>query len=192
MSADAAATESDAALIARSGLEPAAFEHVVERHHAPVFRYVLSRLGPDAVDDVVADTFVTAFAARHRFDPDRATGALPWLLGIATKRIARQREQQARWLERCAAAAASTGPDSSEDGSDRAVERASATALSAPLASALASLSKREREPLLLHVLGGLSYEEVAGALHIPVGTVRSRISRASTRLAGLLDGVAR
>jgi RNA polymerase sigma-70 factor (ECF subfamily) len=48
------------------------------------------------------------------------------------------------------------------------------------------------REPLLLHVLAGLAYEEVAVALGVPLGTVRSRISRARQRLAGLLDGVAR
>jgi RNA polymerase sigma-70 factor (ECF subfamily) len=64
--------------------------------------------------------------------------------------------------------------------------------MAAPLAAALGELSRREREPLLLHVLGGLSYEDVALALSIPIGTVRSRISRASARLAGRLDGVRR
>ena len=194
MGADAAASETDAVWLVRSGFEPETFEHVVDRHHARVFRYVLSRLGPDAAEDVVSETFVTAFAARGRFDPKRADSALPWLLGIATRLIARQRDMQARWFARCAAAARTSSPDgaTSDDAIDRIVDRADAATLAGPLAAALATLSRREREPLLLHVLGGLSYEEVAAALDVPVGTVRSRISRASGRLAGILDGVPR
>ena len=70
--------------------------------------------------------------------------------------------------------------------------RADASLLKPALADALAQLSARERDPLLLHVLANLPYEDVAAALDIAPGTVRSRISRARTRLAGILDGAAR
>lgn len=180
----------DGALLARSVRDPDAFEVVFERHHAAVFRYLVSRVGAAVAEDVLADTFLHAFATRRRFDPSRATSALPWLLGIATKRMARQRRAQAKWVAECVAASAA--PGHAEDGSDRSIERADAAELAGQLSSALDALSAKEREPLLLHVLGGLTYEEVGVALDLPVGTVRSRISRARSRLAGLLDGVAR
>jgi RNA polymerase sigma-70 factor (ECF subfamily) len=192
MHRDVALDVTDAALLARSGDDPAAFEQLVERHHRQVFRYVLSRLGPGAVEDIVAETFLIAFTSRARFDANRATTVVPWLLGIATHRIAREREQQARWLARCAAAAAHSVNSDNGSETDRVTERVDAAALAGPVAAALAELASRERDPLLLHVLGGLSYEEVAAALDIRIGTVRSRISRATARLAGLLDGVPR
>ncbi|MBC7461468.1 MAG: RNA polymerase sigma factor [Thermoleophilia bacterium] len=180
----------DAALLARSLDEPAAFDHVFERHHSVVYRYLVSRLGIGAAEDAVAETFLAAFATRGRFDPARGTSAVPWLLGIATKRIARHRRAvRQHFAEAVAAAQSSTATN---DTDDRSIARSDAASLAPALAGALQHLSAREREPLLLHVLGDLSYEEVAAALSLPIGTVRSRISRARTRLAGIMDGVAR
>jgi RNA polymerase sigma-70 factor (ECF subfamily) len=69
------------------------------------------------------------------------------------------------------------------------IDRLDAARLGPPLAAALASLPARARDPFLLHVLADLSYDEIAIALAVPVGTVRSRIARARTRLSGILDG---
>jgi hypothetical protein len=67
--------------------QPEAFGELYARHCAVVFRYVAGRLGPDAADDLAAETFLAAFRRRHRFDPDR--GAVrPWLFGIATNLVA--------------------------------------------------------------------------------------------------------
>jgi RNA polymerase sigma-70 factor (ECF subfamily) len=156
------------------------FDVLFERHHDRVRRYVVSRVGPDAADDVVADTFVEAFRARRRFDATRGQDAAPWLLGIATNMLARHRSAERRWLERQARALAER-PDEPFD--ERAVERADAGDRRADLVASLAALPERERTPLLLHVLGGCSYEDVAIALDVPIGTVRSRISRGTARL---------
>jgi RNA polymerase sigma-70 factor (ECF subfamily) len=179
----------DALAMRRSLADPTAFDAIWERHHDAVFRYVVSRLGIDQADDVVAEVFLQAYANRRRFDPSLCPTALPWLLGIATRRIGRQRDAQRRWTAQCAAAVEQDRLPSDDDG---AASRVDAARLAPALATAIAQLRPKDREPLLLHVLAGLAYEEVAVALGVPLGTVRSRISRARQRLAGLLDGVAR
>ncbi len=68
-----------------------------------------------------------------------------------------------------------------------AEDRASAALMVPRLDKALAALKEADRETFLLHVLGELSYEEVAMSLRIPVGTVRSRIARARVRLRELM-----
>jgi RNA polymerase sigma-70 factor (ECF subfamily) len=178
----------DAAAIRRSIDDPAAFDAVFERHHHVVFRYVASRVGPDVAEDVVGEVFLAAFASRSKFRPELSTSALPWLLGIATRRISRQRDAERRWVAQCQAAQGERGLQVD----DEAESRIDAERLAPRLDVALQALPLREREPLLLHVLAGLSYEEVAAALDVKLGTVRSRISRGRSRLAGILDGARR
>ncbi|MCW2972988.1 MAG: sigma-70 family polymerase sigma factor [Thermoleophilia bacterium] len=163
---------------------------LVEQFHRSVYGYVAARVGIQAADDVTAETFLAALAARGRFDAGRSGTALPWLLGIATRRIGRHRNDERRWLrDRVAGAAPDLAADEILSGAD---SRLDAAALGRRVAVALVQLSRRERDPLLLHVIGGLPYEDVATALDLPIGTVRSRISRARSKLAGMLDGVAR
>lgn len=179
----------DARSISASRADPDRFRAVFERHHDVVHRYVASRVGSDAADDVVADTFLEAFRTRHRFDASRGTDARPWLLGIATRRIGRSRGGAARELRRIAELTRRGGAAfESEDHGARTIGRLDASRLGAALRAALDALRLQEREPLLLHVLGELTYEEVALALGIPVGTVRSRISRARARLVAALE----
>jgi RNA polymerase sigma-70 factor (ECF subfamily) len=175
----------DAVAIQRSLRDPAAFDAVFERHHDVVFRYVASRVGPATAEDVVGEVFLAAFASRRRFKPSISTSALPWLLGIATRRISRHRDSERRWVAQCQAAQGEL-PEQEDDDADSRVD---AARLGPRLDVALQSVPTRDREPLLLHVLAGLSYEEIAVALDIKPGTVRSRISRGRSRLAGILDG---
>lgn len=171
----------DAACIALSLADPSLFGTLYDRHHLAVFRYVRSRLGTRA-DDVVGDTFAEAFRTRAKFD-DRCDGcALPWLLGIATNRIGRAREAERRWLRAHDSSAGAT--DAFED----ADARLNAERLAPWLHDALAALRRRDREALLLHVAGELSVEEVAAALEVPTGTVKSRLHRARRILAAQLE----
>jgi RNA polymerase sigma-70 factor (ECF subfamily) len=181
--------DSDGVLLARSVDDPTAFEQVYERHHDAVFRYAAARIGLGGAEDLTAETFTAAFDARRRFDRSHGDHALPWLLGIATRRIGRHRDDERRWLRDRASAVAALEPARGDEGREARVD---AGRLAPRLSDALAQLTRRERDPLLLHVLSGLAYEEVATALDLPIGTVRSRISRARTRLAGILDGVER
>jgi len=74
--------DDDATLIARSLHAPECFGALFDRHAPAISRYIARRLGPDAADDLVAETFLVAFARRGRYDAARAD-ARPWLYGIA-------------------------------------------------------------------------------------------------------------
>ncbi|WP_329519452.1 RNA polymerase sigma factor [Spirillospora sp. NBC_01491] len=186
MSDTSLAEADDASCIERSRREPEAFAEVFRRHAPDIKRYVVRRLGGDAAEDVVAETFMAAFRQRDRYDLARPN-ARPWLYGIATnlmRRHVRTEVQQWRLLER-------TGTDPvTAPFTDRSDERISAEATRRNLAGALAALPKGHRDALLLVVWGGLSYPEVAQALGVRVGTVRSRVNRARKKLRAELGGI--
>jgi RNA polymerase sigma-70 factor (ECF subfamily) len=166
----------DERAVVGSVTDPAAFAEVFERHHEAVRRYLVRRLG-GAGDDLAAEVFVRAYAARSRFDPER--GAVrPWLFGFAANVVRHHRRDERRRL----ASLARMPPAAEADDSDLAATAATA-ADRAVLVGALLRLSRTDRETLLLYVWGGLTYAEVATALGVPVGTVRSRISRARSRI---------
>ncbi|MGW7067290.1 RNA polymerase sigma factor [Streptomyces sp. NPDC054855] len=157
-----AGVESDASVIARSRDEPEVFAALFDRYADAVHRYLARRLGGEPADDLMAETFTTAFRQRHRYDPSRATGegARPWLLGIATNLVSRHRRAEARRFKAMARMPAPA--DHEEPLADRAAARVGAQALRRELAGAPAALPARHRDVLLLVAWGGLGYEEVA------------------------------
>ncbi|MDE3130035.1 MAG: RNA polymerase sigma factor [Acidobacteriota bacterium] len=174
----------DGTAIARSLRDPEAFAEVFDRHFAFVHRYVARRAGRDRADDLAAQTFTVAFSHRGRYRDDLGT-ARPWLLGIAGNllRAANRGDQRvASIVERLGSEAASSSSAASPAGASSASEDDDR------LSIALASLQHDQREALLLHALGELTYLEIAEALAIPVGTVRSRISRACAALRAELE----
>jgi RNA polymerase sigma-70 factor (ECF subfamily) len=174
----------DAAVIARSRREPEAFAALFRRHAPVIQRYVIRRIGADAAEDVVAETFLLAFCQRDGYDLSRAD-ARPWLYGIATNLIGRRRRDEIRLYR----ALARTGADPvTEPFTDRVNAAVSATAANRALASELARLPAGHRDALLLVAWGDLSYEEAAVALGVPTGTVRSRLHRARARLRQTLS----
>jgi RNA polymerase sigma factor (sigma-70 family) len=174
----------DATLIARSLRAPECFGALFDRHAPAMSRYIARRLGPDAADDLVAETFLVAFRRRGRYDLAHAD-ALPWLYGIATRLIARHRREEVRFFR----AIARTGVDpAAEPVADQVTDRVAAQAASRELAVALAGLSQAQRDVLLL-VASGLGYEEAALALGVPAGTVSSRLVRARRKVREALGG---
>lgn len=122
----------------------------------------------------IADTFLVAFRIRSRYDLARPN-ARPWLYGIAGNLIGKQRRAEVRALK----ALARTGHDPlaaswSESWVGHTENRIDAQG---PLAGALAALTAGDRHVLLLVAWADLTYQEVAEALDIPVGTVRSRLN---------------
>jgi RNA polymerase sigma-70 factor, ECF subfamily len=175
---------SDGDLFRRSERDPGAFEEIFERHAASVSRYVRRRIGREASEEIVAETFLIAFDRRARFDPTYPS-ARPWLLGIATNLLRRHlREKRARLTT----IARLADPPSIADGREAA--RLDAERARPVLLDALAALSDEDRETFLLVALGELTYAEAAAALEIPVGTVRSRMHRVRSRLRERLPGL--
>jgi RNA polymerase sigma factor (sigma-70 family) len=174
---------SDAELLARAGDEPELLGVLFDRHFATMHRYLERRVGSDDADDLAPEVFRVAFEHRHRF---RALhdSALPWLYGIATNLMLKRWRGERRRLRALARfdAAAEREPSAPEGAEDRL-----ARASRAQLLRALAALPRGERDVILLVAWEDLSYDEVATALAIPVGTVRSRLNRARRKLRELL-----
>jgi RNA polymerase sigma-70 factor, ECF subfamily len=179
----------DAGLIAESCRVPERFGVVFDRHAAAIHGYIARRLGRDAADDLVAETFLVAFRQRGGYDPDQPS-ARPWLYGIATRLVSRRRRDEVRFFR----AIARTGVDPAADPvaepvADEGIRRADARTLHRQLAGALAALAAADRDALLL-VADGLSYAEAAQALGVPDGTLSSRVARARRKLRAGLGGV--
>jgi RNA polymerase sigma factor (sigma-70 family) len=171
----------DAAVIRQSLADPECFTTLYDRHARLIHRYAAQRLGTDAADDLMAETFLIAFRKRGRYDLERKD-ALPWLYGIVTRLIASHRKDEVRRLRLAGriGGVVSAAPVVIEDDPGQAE-------LHGPLAGALAALPKIYRDVVLLVAWAELSYEEAAAALGVPVGTVRSRLARARARLRAAL-----
>jgi RNA polymerase sigma-70 factor (ECF subfamily) len=158
-----------------------AFDELVRRTRRPAYRLArrITRNHEDA-DDVVQDSYVKAFRALERFDPQRAF--LPWFLTIVARSALSLIRQGARHA---------TVPldEPGEEGvtlADRIGGSAPDPDLMARLIDAeeaLARLPDEQRAILALRVDGDLPYSEIASALDIPVGTVMSRLARAREAL---------
>jgi RNA polymerase sigma factor (sigma-70 family) len=172
----------DADILRRSVSEPVAFAELFDLHARAVATFATRRVGADAAQDVLSETMLVAFRRRADFDASWDS-ARPWLLGIASRIVKRHRAQEAaQWR---AFQASVTRDDHTSDGQiDAASARTDAAAAVRALAPRIAALSARDRETLLLYAWGDLKYEEVARALGVPVGTVRSRLNRVRRKLA--------
>jgi RNA polymerase sigma factor (sigma-70 family) len=177
---------SDAELLARAEGEPELFGVVFDRHFATIHRYLERRIGRDGADELAGEVFRIAFEQRARFRPVHES-ALPWLYGLATNLMLKRwrgERREARAVARLEAAARNG------DGPEAQDERIAASVARARLLAALAELPAGDRDVLVLVAWEELTYEEVATALDIPVGTVRSRLNRARARLRELLPDV--
>jgi RNA polymerase sigma-70 factor (ECF subfamily) len=158
---------------------------VYRSEFAAVHRYIRRRVGRAAADDVSAATFAAAYEDWGRFDPARPIR--PWLFGIATNLLRRHHRDEERKLR--AYARTGVDPVSSLDESE-VVRRLDANAEQRALAVALADLRPDQRELLLLHAWAELSDEEIAAALSLPRGTVKSRLHRTRERLRNQLEAI--
>jgi RNA polymerase sigma-70 factor (ECF subfamily) len=178
--------ESDAALIRAAQNDSTSFGTLFDRHFGAVYRFCARRVGSDLAEDIAGETFRRAFEARRSYDL-RQPNALPWLLRIALNLMRdaiRARAAEDRAYARLRVFAR-TGAPSEEDQVPKSAE---ARAELARLARLLLAEPQEDVDALFLHVWDGLSYVDVATALGVPVGTVRSRLSRLRQRLATTLD----
>jgi RNA polymerase sigma factor (sigma-70 family) len=174
---------SDAEVIGRSLGEPETFGLIYDRHAATLLRFLGRRAGANVAEGLVGELFRIAFERRKTFDASRSS-ALPWLYGIGSNLLLKHRRGEARRLR--ASAQMAVAPAAAD-------RRARAAALDARLlfsrvADAIETLPDGERQALLLFAWEDLSYQSVAEALELPVGTVRSRLNRARTHLRELIE----
>lgn len=156
------------------------------QHYDQVASYARQRvIDSSTADDIAQATFLEAWNCRARYDATRGH-ARAWLFGIANHLLARHFRTERRRL-RAYARLATQAVDES-DPSQQAIRRLDAQALRAQIASALAALPRGDYEVLTLYCWADLSYEEIAIALEIPSGTVRSRLHRARRRVRAELD----
>ena len=181
--------ETDAAVIAASERDPARFGVVFDRHATVVFRYLVRRVGVDEAEPLLGDVFRIAFEKRATYDCTRPN-ARPWLYGIATNLLAQHRRREVRRIR--ATARVLARPEPGGDPADDVAAVVDANALWPLVADAIATLPDGERDALVLYVWEGLGYDEIAVALGVPVGTVRSRLNRARLTLRELREPTGR
>ncbi len=171
----------DGEAITASLADSPAFGIIFERHFGAIHGYLRRRVDRQLADELASQTFLVAFDRRAGFDPRRGDSR-PWLFGIATNLLRNHRRREVREL----AAIAELTPDP-VFGIDGVESRIDAERMRSLLAQALADLPPGEADVLLLLVWAELGQSEIAEALSIPVGTVKSRLARARGRLqAGL------
>lgn len=171
----------DSEAIAASLADPRAFGVIFERHFGAIHGYLRRRLDRQLADELASQTFLIAFDRRSHFDP-RRLDSRPWLFGIATNLARNHRRREIRELR----AMAELTPEPLM-GIDGVESRVDAERMRGLLAEALAELPSEEADVLLLLVWAELDQPEIADALAIPVGTVKSRLSRARERLQAVL-----
>ena len=177
----------DAAVIESSIADPAAFATIFDRHAGVIHRFLTRRIDPADADGLVGEVFRIAFERRSSFDLDRLS-ARPWLYGIATNVVAHHRRSENRRFHAMARLASARIDDHTDLVGDRVSASIDADRAGKRLVSAIDDLPAEERDTLLLFAWEELSYSDIAAALDIPVGTVRSRLNRARRRLRSLHD----
>ena len=168
---------------ARDG-ESTAFGVLFDRHAGRIYNYCFRRTGDWALaEDLTSATFLLAWRSRHR-EVLRAESALPLLFGVATNVLRNQRRSLKRSRE--AFARLPLGRSDEPDFADEAAIRLDDRAAIRRLQTVFARLPRREQDVIALCDWSGLSYEDMADALGIPIGTVRSRLARGRRRLREL------
>lgn len=166
----------------------AAFDALYRRYAEPVYRYCLRQTGDaDMAEDALAIVFLEAWR-RHGEVDLTSRPAEPWLYGVARNVLRNQRRARRRRDATLRSLGHARPPDAYDDVSERVERR---QVLDALLRS-LHALPPAQRAVVGLCVLEDRTYEAAAGALRIPVGTVRSRLSRARLHLAlslGMAEG---
>lgn len=164
--------------------DTAAYGELVRRHQQRVVAVAFRALRDRALaEDLAQEVFLRAYRSLARFQTGRRFR--PWLMAIAANRIrdhlkARARRNEVTWeLDRTAATGTSTPLD-----------RAAARQMLQRLEAGVADMPEETREVLRLRFVVGLDYDEVAESLEIPLGTVKSRISRARVALRRLFGEV--
>jgi RNA polymerase sigma-70 factor (ECF subfamily) len=172
----------DADLVRRAAAgDRQAFGEIYRRYHVVVYRFARMMAGSTTVaEDVTQEAFVALMRDLGRYEPRRA-GLATYLYGVA-RNLTRRRLRRERRFVRLSTVDGDE-PLAQGDPSDALVESQERTRLR----RAIAALPSRYREVVVLCALHGLTYAEAAAIVGVPVGTIRSRLSRGRRAIADRL-----
>jgi RNA polymerase sigma-70 factor (ECF subfamily) len=174
----------DAELWRAAGADPEAFGELYERHAQAVFAFCARRTGDlTLAEDLTSVVFLEAWRRRRSV---RLSGhsALPWLLGTAHNVVRNQRRSLRRHR---AAVLRLSANDVSPSGEEEVIARVDAQRTLSAALTAVERLPQEQQDVVNLVLWSGLSYQDAAQALGVPVGTVRSRVARARAALGASL-----
>jgi RNA polymerase sigma-70 factor (ECF subfamily) len=155
------------------------FEQLYLDSETKLFRYLARRVGPTLAEDLTAEAFAIAWQRFPDYDPGRAAFST-WVFGIALNLLRRHSRTELSQLGMYSR----TGSDPALPLDESAiVDRLVADAFWPKVAAELADMDAMDRDVLTLYAWAGMSYSAIAETLDVPIGTVRSRISRARDRL---------
>jgi len=174
----------DAPLWSRSNAgDVDAFAKLFERHGRTIYNYCFRRTGEwAAAEDLVSIVFLEAWRRRDTELPEDKV--LPWLFGVANNVVRNHRRAQRRY-----AAVLLRVPESPSPGFEAEADLDDERQIK-PILEVISRLPKHEQDVFTLAAWFELSYEDISVALGLPVGTVRSRLSRARQRLRKLDSGL--
>lgn len=165
-----------------------AFGELFDRHHGAVYNYCFRRTASWSVaEDLVSLVFLEAWRTKKPLK--LAETVLPWFLGIATKMTKgyhRKQLRQLKLVERIKSSPDFTQfeSDCSEEIADRAEDEQRMSAV----LECLRDLPEKDYEIVSTYFFGQLTHAETAQALDIPIGTVKSRLSRAIAKIVRALE----
>jgi RNA polymerase sigma-70 factor (ECF subfamily) len=168
-----------------------AFNRLVRRYERQVYNVALRIVGQaDLAEDVTQDTFLLAYRSLHQF---RGGIFRAWILRIATNRcydeLRRRRHRPTSFEALGFEPAVGWSSLSPGAGGEEPEAHAERRELGRALAAALRGLPDEQRVAVVLSDVEGYAYHEIAAILGVPLGTVRSRISRGRARLRTALRG---
>lgn len=183
MSKHQAASDADlVALVIKGDVE--VYGELMQRYETKLLRYVTYLLGGDYVSaDVVQETYIKAYINLRSYKPKYSFSA--WIYRIAHNTAINMAKKQNKYVTLPDAETIETLPEFAVP--DDLGEKADQQLLKKSLQHSFGSLSPKYREPLLLNLVEGYAYQEIADILQIPINTVATRIRRAKQQMRSLL-----
>ena len=180
-------TENDSGLAERLRRgDHEAMAELFGRYADPVYNFCFRRVASwSLAEDVMSQAFLEVWRVRERAVAYDGS-LMPWLFTV-TENVCRNATRGARRQNALAGRLQLVRFEDAEDHADGVARRLDEERRMSELLVAVDRLGRKDRQILMLIAWDGLSYLQVAQALDIPVGTVRSRLSRARKRVAALM-----
>ena len=162
-----------------------AWQILVERHSHRVLNIAFQFTGRrEEAEDLAQEIFLRVYRSLHRFD--LKTGFLPWLVRVSRNLCIDEYRSRAR--EKAALLGEEPDPERTPDARPGPLQELAERELEKRVRRGLEKLSEDLRTAVILRDLQGLTYTEIAEALELPEGTVKSRIHRGRLELAQILS----